>query len=100
MRRKLNQFSRPVSAVKQRGQGGSDPKVQNTSEILALDESKPMLAVRIYAPSSIKHYDDSDPRFEGKANSVENIYHPAQEMPPPRSGIMQALNWLFQGRMA
>lgn len=99
MRRKLNQFVRPVNAVKQRGQGGSDPKVQAASELLAFDETKPMLAARIYSPSAIKHYDDSDPRFKGKANSVENIYLPAQETPAPRNGIVQILNWLTTGRM-
>lgn len=86
--------SRPVSI------GGSRPIVQATAEKIAESQAKPMLASRIYAPPAMKLYDDSDPRFDGKANNVENIYHPASEVvEQPRAGIMQIFNWLFKGEM-
>lgn len=80
--------------------GGAKPVVQASAEALADRPDIPMLAARIYSPPSMKHYDDSDPRFAGKSDMVENIYLPAETVQEaPRSGIMQIFNWLTKGRM-
>lgn len=91
---RTKEVSRPVSI------GGAKPVVQATAEKIAANQSAPMLASRIYAPPSMELYDDSDPRFDGKANNVENIYHPAEQViEQPRAGLVQIFNWLFKGVM-
>jgi hypothetical protein len=91
------QVAKPISI------GGSRPIVQATAEkasALANVPNVPLLAARIYSPPAMQLYDDNDPRFEAKANNVENIYHPAEQViEQPRAGIMQILNWLFKGEM-
>lgn len=99
MRKQLNPFSGPGKVYTPRAVGGSVPKVQAASEGIA-SAGAPMAASRIYAAPALAHYDESDPRFEGKANNVENIYLPAAEKPEPRSGVAQIFNWLLNGRMS
>lgn len=100
MRKTLNPFNIRTRVSDAKSIGGARPIVQATSIALA-SGNVPMLAARIYAPGATMLYDDSDPRFEGKSDNVENIYLPAAvETQTPRSGIAQAINWLFTGRMA
>lgn len=95
MRKSLMPFRAPGKVSIPKGVGGAKPIVQQTSESVA--GTLPMLAARIYAPGAMKHYDDSDPRFEGKSDAVENIYQPAPVEEKPRSGVMQILSWLTTG---
>lgn len=83
--------------VSQQTQGGARAGVQAASD--AMRDANPMsLTARIYAPTSIKNFDQDDPRYAGKSDNVENIYLPANES-KPRSGLAQIMNWLTTGRM-
>jgi hypothetical protein len=93
-----SQFGAPRKTL-----GGARLQVQQTAEALAVSESnKPTVAARIYSPPALKSYDESDPRYEGKSDAVENIYLPSQfttNEARPRSGIQQIFNWLLKGKL-
>lgn len=95
-RTRLNPFpSAPYK--KQETQGGARAGVQAASEAL---DAGGMLISRIYAPPSIVNFDQSDPRYAGKSDVVENVYQPAQDPKAPRSGFQQMVNWLLKGELA
>jgi len=83
--------------------GGAKAYVQDTSEALvAAPSDKPAIASRIYSPPSLSNFDESDPRYQGKSDAVENIYLPsrfAATETKPRSGFQQLLNWLTKGEL-
>lgn len=102
MTRRQSQFKvKPAQFASKGAVGGARPIVQATAEGIASNQAAPMLAARIYSSPSLKHYDDSDPRFVGKSDNVENIYLPAETVAesPKRAGIAQIFNWLFKGEM-
>lgn len=76
--------------------GGARPGVQQASEQFSAGG---MLASRVYAAPALPSYDQSDPRYDGKSDNVENIYLVANDPPKQRSGITQMLNWLFKGEL-
>lgn len=85
--------------VTQKSVGGSRPMVQAASEKLA-GSGAPTLVSRMYAAPALQHFDDSDPRYGGKSDVVENVYLPEPIIPePPRPGIQQIFNWLFKGTL-
>lgn len=97
MRKTLFPFDRHTNVAERKSIGGARPKIQAAAEAIA-HVAPMMLAARIYAPGAMQHYDDSDPRFTGKSDNVENIYLPAPIVPQaPRSGIAQMFNWLTTG---
>lgn len=92
----LTAFAPLLRAPTRKALGGAKPKVQTTADLL-VETGAPMLVARIYASSSMRNM-ESDPRYDRKTNTVENIYLPAQET-VTRSGVQQIWNWLTKGRL-
>lgn len=91
---RLNPFPR-AKFVAQQSLGGARAGVQRASEEFRSGMS---LADSIYAPPSIANFDQTDPRYAGKSDNVENVYLPAPAAPAmPRSGLAQVWNWLTTG---
>lgn len=86
-------FGKPRESV-----GGARPAVEKTARAME-DSNAPMLVARMYAPASVAHYDESDPRFRGNSEQVENLYLQPNEKPRPRSGLAQVFNWLMNGEL-
>jgi len=87
----LNPFPR-APYVAPKSQGGARPGVQAASEATRAGGT---LASSIYAAPAIQNFDQTDPRYDGKSDNVENVYLAAPEA--PRSGIAQIWNWLTTG---
>jgi hypothetical protein len=82
-----------------RSQGGSQSALEVAHQKVQENYSGPGVAARIYAPVSVVNMDQTDPRYAGKSDNVENIYMPAPVVEKPRSGVQQIFSWLLTGRM-
>jgi len=90
----MKTFLRGVSLPAPKSLGGAKSGVQQASETF---QSGLSLVNSIYAPPAIANFDQTDPRYGGKSDNVENIYLPAKDPVAPRSGIAQIFNWLTTG---
>lgn len=98
MKKRLSPFGVTVQTPAPKSQAGANHIVQQTADTLIRDISKPQLALRMYAPSSLQLPEVQ----EEKGNMVENIYLPpvktttdTQEKP---SGINRFVQWLQTGK--